>query len=57
MTDRTAEEISFCFLYEPEKEAICRGANGRKMREVCVWCQNYKRFRKQKERSDEKCPK
>ena len=30
------DEITRCFIYEPEGE--CRGASGRKLRQVCVYC-------------------
>ena len=35
-------EYEWCLVYEPEGE--CRGASGRKMRQVCVWCPMMKRF-------------
>ena len=30
------DEVTRCFIYEPEGE--CRGASGRKLRQVCVYC-------------------
>ena len=38
---RINAEIRRCFTYEEEKR--CEGAGGRKLRQVCVWCPNYKR--------------
>lgn len=45
---RIAEEIGWCYTYEPETE--CRGASGRKLRRVCAWCPNYQRWKRKEER-------
>ena len=34
-------EISRCFTFKPER--TCKGAGGRKLRQVCVWCPNYRK--------------
>lgn len=48
MLNRKKEEISYCFTFEPGEERTCFGASGRKLRQVCVWCTNWIRFRKPK---------
>ena len=40
---RITAEIHDCFTYEEEKKNICVGASGRKLRQVCVWCPNYRK--------------
>ena len=46
------DEITRCFIYEPEGE--CRGASGRKLRQVCVYCPMYSRYLKQKREKEKK---
>ena len=46
---RIEAEVRWCFTYEQEK--ACAGASGRKLRQVCVWCPNYRR---KKDGEDEK---
>lgn len=52
--ERTEHEM--CFLYDPDQENICPGAGGRKLRQVCVYCPNYERWikRKEKEKGEKK---
>lgn len=38
---RIEKEVHWCFTFE--KGHQCAGASGRKLRQVCVWCPNYKR--------------
>ena len=39
---RIEKELHWCFTYE--KNGIsCAGASGRKLRQVCVWCPNYRK--------------
>lgn len=38
---RIDAEIRWCFTFEEKRE--CAGASGRKLRQVCTWCPNYKR--------------
>lgn len=38
---RIATELHWCYTYEPGTE--CRGASGRKLRQICTWCPNYRR--------------
>lgn len=47
---RINEDFLTCFTYEKGKE--CRGASGRKLRSVCVYCPNYQRL---DERSGSTC--
>ena len=46
---RIEAEVHWCFTFEKGK--ACAGASGRKQRQVCVWCENYKR---KKDGEDEK---
>ena len=46
-SDHGKAEYLMCFTYEPERQEECRGASGRKMRQACVYCPNYERYRKQ----------
>ena len=46
------DEITRCFTFEPEGE--CRGASGRKLRQVCVYCPMYSRYLKQKREKEKK---
>ena len=46
------DELERCFIYEPEGE--CRGASGRKLRQVCVYCPMYSRYLKQKREKEKK---
>ena len=39
---RIETELRWCFTYEPGGRRICTGASGRKLRQVCVWCPNYR---------------
>ena len=52
MPERIAEEIGFCLMYEAR--GTCTGAGGRKLRRVCVWCPNYRRKEKPKEKEEGK---
>ncbi len=40
---RIEREIRWCFVYEPGKRMSCAGASGRKLRQTCVWCDNYRK--------------
>ena len=44
------DEVERCFTYDPEGE--CRGASGRKMRQVCVYCPMMQNYYKQKEKRE-----
>ena len=46
------QEHEWCFTFEPEGE--CRGASGRKLRQVCVYCPMYSRYLKQKREKEKK---
>lgn len=45
------KDYVMCFTYEKEKE--CKGAGGRKLRRVCVYCPNY--HPEEKERGGSEC--
>lgn len=49
---RIEKELNWCFTYE--KNGIsCAGASGRKLRQVCVWCPNYRKGeKKENEKGD-----
>ena len=47
------DEIERCFIYDPEGE-YCRGASGRKLRQVCVYCPMMQRYYEHKKRKEEK---
>ena len=36
------DEVERCFIYDPEGE--CRGASGRKLRQVCVYCPMMQKY-------------
>ena len=40
-------EIEMCLVYEKGK--ACRGAGGRKVRSVCIYCPNYERWQEKRE--------
>lgn len=40
---RIETDIYWCFLFEEAKKVKCKGASGRKLRCVCVWCPNYEK--------------
>ena len=48
------QAFSECILYEAKTDATCRGANGRKMRQDCCWCPNYRNWLKKKQDEKEK---
>ena len=54
--EKTVEkEIQMCFTYEKENEdQECCGASGRKMRQVCIYCPNYRRHLQRKDKDKEK---
>ena len=54
--EKTVEkEIQMCFTYEKENEdQECCGASGRKMRQVCIYCPNYRRYLQHKDKEREK---
>lgn len=41
-----------CLLYEPEGE--CRGASGRKLRQDCKWCPNWRRWMERQKNDKER---
>ena len=47
------DEVERCFIYDPEGE-YCRGASGRKLRQVCVYCPMMQKYYEQKKRKEEK---
>jgi len=51
--ERIKKELAWCMTYD--QADTCRGASGRKLRQVCIWCQKYqKQMKKEKVRKDEK---
>ena len=46
------DEEERCFNFSPE--GVCRGASGRKARQVCVYCPMMQRFYKEKEEKEKK---
>lgn len=47
-------EIEMCFTYEKNQDRDeCCGASGRKFRLVCVYCPNYERWIRRKEKEKE----
>ena len=32
-----------------DQAPVCRGASGRKLRQVCVWCDKYRKYLKEEE--------
>ena len=44
---RIEREIRFCLVYQDNQS--CMGAGGQKLRQICVWCPN---FRRQKEKTE-----
>lgn len=56
--DRSREEkrieYESCFTYEKDQDTDeCRGASGRKMRRVCIYCPNYRRWIQRKDKESE----
>ena len=47
---RIAEEIRWCMTFEEGKS--CCGAGGRKLRQTCVWCQNFRKEEKKNEKNN-----
>ena len=47
------QAYSECVLYDPNGSAICRGANGRKMREDCWRCPNFQNWQKKTKQGNE----
>ena len=45
-----SDRFEWCMTYEPEKE--CRGASGRKLRQDCIWCPCYDKYRKRKKEEE-----
>lgn len=42
-------EYRMCMTYEPEQKTDeCCGASGRKLRQVCIYCPNYDRYKQRK---------
>ena len=52
MYERKMIEVEQCFTYNPE--GVCRGASGRKARQVCVYCPMMQRFYKEQEERKKK---
>lgn len=44
------EEYRMCFTYEEKRKDKCCGTSGRKLRRTCVYCPNYQRYWKQREK-------
>lgn len=40
-------EYLMCMTYEAEKQEQCRGASGRKFRQVCIYCPNLRKWQEQ----------
>ena len=32
-----------------DMDTVCRGASGRKLRQVCVWCDKYRKYLEEEE--------
>lgn len=47
---RIGTDYVMCFTYEKEKE--CKGASGRKLRRVCIYCPNYQKYLERKEKEN-----
>ena len=42
-----------CYTFDKDQENTCKGASGRKLRQVCIWCPNYQKGeKKENEKSD-----
>ena len=48
---RINADIYWCFTFNENENGKCKGASGRKLRRVCVWCPN---FQKGEEKENEK---
>lgn len=45
-------EHEWCFTFEPE--GVCRGASGRKFRQVCVYCPMMQKYYEEQKKEREK---
>ena len=50
MIDRVKQEIAWCMTYD--QADTCRGASGRKPRQVCIWCPKYQEHQKGKKEKE-----
>ena len=41
-------EIRWCLNFEENRAGLCRGAGGRKLKTLCVWCPCYMRQKKER---------
>ena len=46
------DEVEYCFTYDPKPEGVCRGASGRKARQVCVYCPMMQRYYEQQQKKE-----
>ena len=46
---RIETEVRWCFTFKEGK--TCVGASGRKLRQTCIWCPNYKKEKDENEKS------
>lgn len=49
---RVEAEIRWCFTYEDDRRRECAGASGRKLRQVCIYCPNYRRGEGENEKNN-----
>lgn len=49
---RIKAEICWCFTYEEKRKQECAGASGRKLRQVCIYCPNYRRGEEKNEENN-----
>lgn len=47
-------ELNWCFTFEPDSRAMCHGASGRKLRQLCIYCPNLIRDERKEEQENEK---
>ena len=51
MIDRVKRELAWCMTYD--QADTCRGASGRKLRQVCIWCPRYQEHQKREKEKDD----
>ena len=50
--EKVKTELAWCMTFDQAEE--CRGASGRKLRQVCIWCPKFQNHQRKRERDDEK---
>lgn len=46
---RIETELRWCFTFEQEQN--CKGAGGRKLRQICIYCPKYQKGEKKHEKN------